>query len=121
MSHMDYWKTALDHDIDNIIKSEESPEYKTKRDKGKIRLELVPTSIVWAIGKVLTFGAEKYYEDSWRTVDAKRYKGALLRHLMLYLEDPKSKDEESGLYHLSHIACNVAFLMELENIKEDKE
>lgn len=121
MSHMDYWKTVLDRDIDNMIKQEDETEYTVKADKGKTRLELVPPSIVWAVGKVMTFGCNKYAEDSWRTVDPKRYKGALLRHLMLYLENPKSKDAESGMYHLSHIACNVAFLMELENIKEDKE
>lgn len=115
------WKTALDKDIDDyIIKSEDQEEYTTKADEGKIRLDLVPTSIIWAIGKVMTYGISKYYEGSWKTVDPKRYKAALLRHLMLYLEEPNSKDVESRLYHLSHVACNVAFLMELENIKEDK-
>ena len=122
MSHMDYWKTVLDRDIENtIVKQEDNPEYLTKADEGKTRLDLVPTSLIWAVGKVMTYGISKYYENSWRTVDPKRYKAALLRHLMLYLEEPKSKDAESGLYHLSHIACNVAFLMELENIKEDKQ
>ena len=115
------WKTALDADIDTDVKNETEEEYTTKADNGKPRLDLVPTSLIWAVGKVMTYGITKYYEESWRTVDPKRYKAALLRHLMLYLEEPESKDEESGLYHLSHIACNVAFLIELENIKESKE
>ena len=37
---------------------------------------------------------------------------ALLRHLLLYLDDPLALDEESGLPHLEHAACNLAFLLE---------
>ena len=121
--HMDYydkntWKTALDKDIDSVVKNEEPEKYKVKADEGKTRLDLVPPSIVWAVGKVMTYGIEKYYEESWREVDPIRYKAALLRHLMHYLENPTGRDSESGLYHISHIACNVAFLIELENLKE---
>lgn len=117
---MEYWKTVLDKDIDDYIVKTETPEkYKVKMDNGKPRLDLVPPSLIWAVGKVMTHGIEKYYEDSWREVDPKRYKAALLRHLMLYLEDPESRDPESGLYHISHLACNVAFLIELENLREE--
>jgi hypothetical protein len=37
---------------------------------------------------------------------------------LAYVNDNDSKDEESGLPHLWHIACNVAFLCELDNKKE---
>ena len=118
---MEIWKTALDVDIDNtIVKSEGEVKYLTKADEGKVRLDLVPTSLMWAVGTIMTYGAEKYYEGSWREVDPKRYKAALLRHLMLYLEDPQSRDEESGYYHLWHLLCNATFLLELENIKESR-
>ena len=33
---------------------------------------------------------------------------------MLYLDDPDGLDDESGLPHLWHLACNVAFLCERE-------
>ena len=39
---------------------------------------------------------------------------------MKYLDNPKSVDEESGLNHLWHIACNVAFLCELEDAEENE-
>jgi len=40
--------------------------------------------------------------------------GNLFRgHIWAYLRDPDGVDEESGLPHLEHVACNVAFLLEL--------
>ena len=84
-----------------------------KYDDGKVRLELVPPSLVLAVGEVLTFGAKKYEANRWRGVSAERYKGALLRHLMAYM-DGEINDAESGLPHLWHVACNVAFLIELD-------
>ena len=44
---MGIWKTALDVDIDNtIVKSEGEVKYLTKADEGKVRLDLVPTSLM---------------------------------------------------------------------------
>ena len=42
----------------------------------------------------------------------------MYRYLLEYIDDNKSIDTESGLPHLWHIACNVAFLLELD--KESK-
>ena len=68
------------------------------------------------------FGVEKYIDpDNWKKVSIERYRDALFRHLLLYLDDPYGVDEESGLTHLAHIACNVAFLCELENQKMQEE
>lgn len=89
-----------------------------KRDAGKLQLTLVPTQIITDIARVREFGVAKYHKrDSWKQVEIQRYRDALFRHLLLYLNDPKGVDDESGLPHLSHVACNVAFLCELE--KED--
>lgn len=86
-----------------------------KYDKDKPRLDLVPPSIIEKIGIVRTYGIEKYGEnEGWRNVEKKRYLAALLRHLVEYLRDNKSVDEESGLPHSWHMACNLAFLIELE-------
>lgn len=86
-----------------------------KHDEGKPRLELVPPAIIEAIGEVRTFGVAKYNDpNNWWQVEPERYKGALMRHLCEYLRDENSVDEESGLSHLKHIACNVAFLLEIE-------
>lgn len=85
-----------------------------KHDGGKPRLDLVPPEIIEAVGTVMTHGAEKYGEASYREVDPKRYRAALMRHVCKWLKDPYGKDEDSGLPHLWHIACNVAFLCELD-------
>ena len=88
-----------------------------KADKGKPRLTLVPTAILKAIAPVREYGVHKYGDaENWREVEIERYKDAAYRHFVAYLEDPKGVDEESGLPHLSHFACNVAFLCELEDI-----
>ncbi|NLZ46197.1 MAG: hypothetical protein GX896_05845 [Clostridiales bacterium] len=84
---------------------------KAKIDEGKPRLSLVPTAIIPAIASVREFGNKKYKDpDSWQTVDPKRYIDALLRHTVKLVDEPLGKDKESGLPHLWHMACNVAFL-----------
>ena len=91
-----------------------------KKDAGKPQLTLVPTQILYDIAYVRMFGTAKYKDpDNWKKVEIERYRDALFRHLLLYLNDPQGVDEESGLPHLSHLACNVAFLCELEKEVRD--
>lgn len=92
-----------------------------KADAGKPKLSLVPPEIIRNIARVREYGNNKYPEggkDNWKNVEPDRYRDALFRHLLAYLEDPTGVDEESGLPHLWHLSCNAAFLCELE--KEDK-
>jgi hypothetical protein len=132
----DLWKCVLDEDIEEYVVrpyqdkekandaadaftyavSNLKPDFKT--DQGKPRLDLVPPLLVKAVGTIMTYGIDKYQEESWRTVEPKRYKAAMYRHWLKYLEDPKSKDEESGYYHLWHVACNVAFLLVLDGLED---
>lgn len=86
-----------------------------KADAGKDRITLVPRQIIRDIARVRMFGTEKYKDpDNWRRVESERFKDALMRHLLAYLDDPDSVDAESGLPHLWHAACNIAFLCERE-------
>ena len=88
-----------------------------KMDAGKIRPTLVPMGIIREIARVRGYGLEKYgTAESWKRVDPIRYRDAAFRHLLAYLSDPLGVDEESGLPHISHLACNVAFLIELEGV-----
>lgn len=86
-----------------------------KADAGKPKLTLVPRKILTAIARVREYGCKKYGDpENWRQVDKQRYRDAAFRHFIAYLDDPTGTDEESGLPHLSHLACNIAFLCELE-------
>ena len=86
-----------------------------KADAGKIRPTLVPTEAIEDIAIVRGYGNRKYgSSDNWKTVEVERYRDALFRHLLAYIKDPKSKDEESGLYHYQHLICNAAFICALE-------
>ena len=88
-----------------------------KADKGKLRLTLVPLQIIREIAKVRMFGVAKYPKtgvDGWKSIEVERIRDAAFRHFIAYLEDPAGLDEESGLPHLSHLACNISFLCEME-------
>jgi hypothetical protein len=81
-----------------------------KADAGKIRMELIPTSAIYSLGRVLTHGAEKYGANTWQPVALDRYIGAILRHLMAFIDDPTGIDADSGLLHIEHVLTNAAFL-----------
>lgn len=86
-----------------------------KDDLGKLRYDLVPLLAEEQMVAVLTFGAKKYSPDGWRTVpNAKaRYHAALRRHVAAWARGEKL-DSESGLPHLAHALCCLAFLTELD-------
>jgi hypothetical protein len=89
-----------------------------KADAGKPMLTLVPRQIIFDIARVREYGLQKYGKsESWKQVEVERYRDATFRHFMAYLDNPQGVDEESGLPHLSHLACNIAFLCELETEK----
>ena len=88
-----------------------------KADMGKLRLTLVPIRLIQAVAAVREHGTKKYHDpENWRKVEPQRYRDALDRHWLAYLEGEKT-DKESGLPHLWHMACNLAFLIELEERK----
>lgn len=91
------------------------PDQAKKRDAGKPRLFLVPPELVQAVGAVMTFGADKYGTNTWRSVEIERYQDAMARHFEAYKDNPVGLDEESGLPHLWHLATNVAFLCALHH------
>ncbi len=87
------------------------PKEEALRDnKGKVLLSMVPTALKVAVANVLEFGMKKYARDNWM----KGFKYTdVLDSLERHLEDWKNGedyDKESGLNHMWHVACNVAFL-----------
>jgi hypothetical protein len=103
---------------DFIRRVKEETDYHAKQDYGKARLSLVPRRIIWDVAAIREYGNNKYPDggpDNWRGVEPERYRDAAYRHFLRYLDDPKGVDSESGLPHLWHLACNIAFLCEMED------
>lgn len=100
------------------------PDQTAKADAGKPDLTLVPWQIVWDIAEVRMYGNAKYPEggsDNWKKVGIERFRAALMRHLLKYLDDPDGVDEESGIEHWKHAACNMSFICALEHERQRNE
>lgn len=103
------------------IKAALSKSQTAKADHGKEELTLVPRRIIHDICAIRMYGNKKYPEggpDNWKQVEIERYRNAAYRHFLAYLDDPQGKDKESGFPHLWHLACNIAFLCEMEDKNE---
>lgn len=85
----------------------------TKHDQGKPILGAVPPHAELAVGRVLTFGAEKYARGNWDKVEdhENRYMDAALRHLNAHRRGELT-DSESGESHLAHAACCILFMLD---------
>ena len=95
----------------------DKPDQQAKTDQGKPRPTLVPVSLIEAVTAIREYGCQKYHDpENWRKVEPQRYRDALYRHWLAYLKGEKC-DPESGLPHLWHLACNAAFLIEMEEKK----
>lgn len=89
------------------------PVIGTKHDQGKPILGAVPPHAELAVGRVLTFGAEKYARGNWDKVEdhENRYMDAALRHLNAHRRGELT-DSESGESHLAHAACCILFMLD---------
>lgn len=93
-----------------IIKNDQT----YKQDYQKPVLTRVPVEILEAVSHVREYGCKKYGDnDNWKSVDPQRYWEALLRHVTAAWDDFEAVDDESGLMHIEHVACNLAFILAL--------
>ncbi len=91
----------------------------TKHDQEKIRVELLSPIWLFGVGRVLTFGAQKYAAHNWRKgLELSRVLGACLRHVLAFLGG-EDRDPESGLPHLDHAGCCLMFARELWETRPD--
>lgn len=86
----------------------------TKDDSNKLRMDLVPPELLFAVADILTFGVVKHGERVWEKGLPWGDKfGALMRHLWSWWGG-ESQDPETGKSHLWHAASNLAFLIAFE-------
>lgn len=79
---------------------------------GKTRHDLVPPYAQEQYAKVITLGAEKYAPRNWeRGMSWTGILASLERHILAFKRG-EDYDPETGLLHLAHAMCNVAFLLE---------
>ena len=89
-----------------------APTDTPKRDDGKYKAHLVNKEIIEAIARVREFGVAKYGgEHGWKMMTEVDYLDAMLRHADACRSDINSRDKESGILHLAHVACNIMFLL----------
>lgn len=105
-------------------KATPQPAGGVKYDAGKPRYGLVLGGFSRALERVVqvgTFGANKYSDDGWLTVDAghARYTDALLRHHFAEAGG-EELDGESGMLHAAHRAWNALAVLELKLIELEK-
>jgi len=85
-----------------------------KHDHEKVRMELIPPEVLWAMGDVLTSGAVKYGDRNWEAGMAwSRAYAALMRHMLAWWGG-EDQDPETGRSHLWHAQCCMAFLITYE-------
>lgn len=101
-----------------LVLSKEGISLGAKYDSGKLRFSLLMRGLALplkAVVAVLSYGAQKYEAESWKNVpDAKRrYEDAFDRHLNAW-RSGEMHDDESGLHHLAHVACNCLFILWFE-------
>ncbi|BES72183.1 hypothetical protein RE428_32010 [Marinobacter nanhaiticus D15-8W] len=88
-----------------------------KLDAGKTRMSLVLGGFSLAlteVGKVGTYGANKYTDNGWMSVEngQARYSDAMLRH---YFSEAAGEqcDKDTNLRHAAHAAWNALARLEL--------
>jgi hypothetical protein len=85
-----------------------------KHDQDKPRMELVSPVAMFALARVLTFGAKKYAARNWERGFAwTRAIAAILRHTFAYLMG-ETLDPETGESHMAHVMCEAMFLVHFE-------
>jgi len=102
-------------EVSNIELAERPKTLKTavRYNIGKPKLSLIDPYFQEQLGKVLTMGAEKYNSNDWRRgMPWTEVLDSLERHVLKFKsEDFDDLDEESGIQHMAHVACNAMFLI----------
>lgn len=86
-----------------------------KKDRSKLRIDLIPPEAILALATSLTYGADKYSDRNWEQSPTAwgRYFAALQRHLWDW-QAGNDIDEESGMPTLWCAMACLSFLITYE-------
>ena len=95
-----------------------------KFDEGKVRMDLIPPELLFAVGRILTYGADKYGDRHWeKGMRWSRVFAAMMRHMWAWWggKGPTTKsflfgelDDETSYSHLWHASACISFLIAYE-------
>ncbi len=103
--------------IADLAKNKVIAKEAVKLDAGKPPLALISRIALEEEAKVMEFGKQKYGTHNWRAgMDFSRLMDAALRHMYAFA-DGEDMDKETGLSHLAHARCCMAFLLEYQGVK----
>lgn len=90
------------------------------KDKaGKPNMSLVLPRALLALVRTREYGLIKYPDaNNWRSVPKQDWYAAAARHL-LKIQMGEELDEESGLPHVWHALCNIAYACEAEHYGDE--
>jgi len=92
-----------------------------KHDTGKPLIGLISAYAIEEEAKVMTFGAKKYGFHNWRKgLSWIRVISAVLRHIFAWIRQ-ENFDPETGIHHLAHARCGLAFLLEYSQNHTEKD
>lgn len=90
-----------------------------KNDQGKPPIGLLDRYAIEQEAMVLLFGCKKYSANNWRGgFKWSRLYDAALRHIFAFI-DGEDLDPETGLSHLAHARCMLAFLLNMTKTRPD--
>ena len=108
--YKDYGNCSSEQEIIDNDKMVTEASGGKKADGGKIRWSLLLWDSLIPVVRVLMFGASKYGEENWQKVSSRRYRDALLRHILT----DEEIDSETGEPHYAHAICCLLFLLWLK-------
>ena len=116
MPEPDKWDDSIEGGcfVSKLGKAFAAAEAGYRNDKEKLRWDLVPSDALESVVRVLTAGARKYEARNWeKGMNWSRCFASMMRHTWAWWRG-EDLDPESGISHMSHVACNALFLCAYE-------
>jgi len=89
-----------------------NPQEAARFDKGKLRMELVPSVAMEALAAIFGNGADKYGDFNWQKgLPWLQPYASCMRHLLAWWEG-EDLDQESGQPHIYHAMANLVMIAE---------
>lgn len=91
----------------------------TKYDAEKPSMDLLDTTALVEMARVLDYGKHKYNAHNWRAgIQWSRTVAAIMRHVTAF-NNGEDVDPETGISHIAHAAVNCMFLLNFQQTHKE--